>query len=383
MAQTNKPKRTLAKKVTAKPLQRRFCSVKKSPPIILSGNITGERARLIVQNVNKWANGTTLYYYFFDKKTDGAYIKFKDGTKEWRPWKGSKNQTDVVRRAFKIWKELGIGLDFKEVKTREEADIRIAFMQDDGSWSYIGRDIRRKRKDPRTMNFGWNVATRDRHNGIDTVLHEIGHTLGFPHEHQNPFAGIVWNKKAVYESLAAEPNEWSKEETDFNIIDKLSKREVNGSTWDPDSIMHYPFEKGLIIKPEEYANKDLEPAGGLSPQDIEYALTFYPAQNVKKDINVSAMASYNIDVKNTEQQNYIFIPGHTKKYTIQTIGEIDTVMVLSEKINNELKYIAGDDNSGTDKNALISATLTQGKTYIIKVKVYYKKPDKKTALMIS
>ena len=59
-------------------------------------------------------------------------------------------------------------------------------------------------------------------------------------------------------------------------------------------------------------------------------------------------------------------------------------MVLNEKLpGDKLKYVAGDDNSGTDNNALISATLSKGKTYIIKVKVYYKKPDEKTALMIS
>ena len=27
----------------------------------------------------------------------------------------------------------------------------------------------------------------------DTALHGIGHTLGLPHEHQNPNAGIVWD----------------------------------------------------------------------------------------------------------------------------------------------------------------------------------------------
>ena len=126
-------------------------------------------------------------------------------------------------------------------------------------------------------------------------------------------------KKAVYESLAAEPNLWSKEETDSNIIDKLSKEEVNGSNWDPDSIMHYPFEKGLIKKPEEYED-GLEPAGGLSAQDIEFALLFYPPQNIVKDIRVTAMASYPIDADNCEQQNYIFKPEKTKKYTIQTVG---------------------------------------------------------------
>lgn len=375
-------KTTAPTKNTSSPA-RRYCSAKKPEPIVLNENIGNKRARLIIQNVTKWANGTTLYYYFFDKNTDGAYVTFNDGTKEWKTWKGSVNQMAAVRRGFKMWEAVGIGLRFKEVKKREEAHIRIAFMMDDGSWSYLGRDILKKRKDPRTMNFGWNVATTDRHNGIDTILHEIGHTLGLPHEHQNPFAGIVWNKKAVYDALAAPPNNWSKEETDFNIINKISKEEVNGSNWDPNSIMHYSFKKGLIKKPEEYANKDLRPAGGLSAQDIQFALLFYPTQNVNKDILVTAMTSYPIDADNCEQQNYIFKPDNSKKYTIQTAGKLDTVIVLSEKIGTGLKYISGDDNSGTDNNALISAPLSKGKTYIIKVKVYYKKSGEKIALIIS
>jgi hypothetical protein len=362
---------------------KRFCSMGRYIPKPLPTNVKGERAKLIIQNAKKWANGTTLHYYFFDKKNDGAEVEYEDDTKEWKTWLGTKAQMDVVGKAFRMWAAIGIGLKFKEVTNRKDAEVRIAFMEDDGSWSYVGRDILEEYDDPRTMNFGWNIAVKDQHNGIGTALHEIGHTLGFPHEHQNPFAGIVWNKAAVYKSLAAPPNNWSKKDTDDNIINKLSKQQVNGSTWDPDSIMHYPFEKGLILKPEEYKGKDLNPAGGLSELDIKYALSFYPSQNMKKDIRITELVSQPIDVQNCEQQNFLFTPAKTKEYTIQTVGELDTVVVLNEKIGRELKYVAGDDNSGTDKNALITKRLSKEKTYVIKVKVYYKKPSAETALLIS
>ena len=55
------------------------------------------------------------------------------------------------------------------------------------SWSYLGRDILSDRIAPKhkpTMNFGWDI-TRD----TDAALHEIGHTLACPHEHQNPNSG--------------------------------------------------------------------------------------------------------------------------------------------------------------------------------------------------
>jgi hypothetical protein len=363
--------------------KRKYCSLPKQESLQLD-HLNDDRAKLILQNASKWANGTTLYYYFFDKKTDGAWVKKKNGTKEWKPWKGSQNQMNTVRKAFRMWKSIGIGLSFEEVYKREAADIRIAFMEDDGSWPYVGRDIRRKRKDPRTMNFGWNIATKDRHNGIDTALHEIGHTLGFPHEHQNPFAGIVWNKKAVYESLGGEPNCWTKEETDSNILDKISPEEVNGSKWDRNSIMHYPFDKGLILQPKQYQTRDLEPKGGLSNRDVHYALKFYPSKNPVPDILITGGNSYEINAGNSAQQNYLFKPATSKKYTIKTAGQFDTVVVLSEKLRaGSLRFVAGNDNAGTAKNAQVTTMLSKNKTYVIKVKIYYRPPGEKAFLKIS
>ncbi|MEO6733511.1 MAG: M12 family metallopeptidase, partial [Ferruginibacter sp.] len=382
MATIKKGTKTTPATVTA-PSGIRYCSNPKMPARELPAGISNERARAILNNVAKWVNGTTLHYYFFDKSTDGEEVKFTNGTKKFISWKGTPAQMDVVRKAFGIWKKIGVGLIFEEVKNREDAEIRIGFMQGDGSWSYVGRGVLNQKVNDRTMNFGWNIAVPDPHNGIDTAVHEIGHTLGLQHEHQNPFAGIVWDEEAVYASLGAPPNNWDRETTFHNIIKKLDKKEVNGSNWDPDSIMHYPFEAGLIEKPAQYS-QGLEPAGGLSKQDSKYALEFYPATNPNKDIVVTEGIKYEIPVKNAEQQNYIFKPTVTKYYQIQTLGKLDTVMVLSEKLaGNKLQYLSGDDNSGTDDNAMIKIKLFRGKTYVIKLKVYYKASKTKTYLLVS
>ena len=41
--------------------------------------------------------------------------------------------------------------------------------------------------------------------GLSTALHEIGHTLGLPHEHMSPFAGIEWDRNAVYSQFRSRP----------------------------------------------------------------------------------------------------------------------------------------------------------------------------------
>ena len=179
-----------------------------------------------------------------------------------------------MRKAFKAWQAIGIGLDFKEVDNVDEAEIRIGFQRGDGAWSYIGRDILSQGQSERTMNFGWNIS-----NDIDTAMHEIGHTLGLPHEHQNPNAGIVWNDEAVYQALVKPPNSWSREQTFWNIIRKLPEAEVEGSGWDKDSIMPYPFEAGMILNPDEFQDAPLIPKAGLSATDKEWMKTFYPPIN--------------------------------------------------------------------------------------------------------
>ena len=64
---------------------------------------------------------------------------------------------------------------------------------------------------------------------------------------------------SMYKSLGAPPNSWKPHEIFQNILEKLTPQQVQGSTWDPDSIMEYEFEKGLIAKPDKYKDGLIPP----------------------------------------------------------------------------------------------------------------------------
>ena len=54
-----------------------------------------------------------------------------------------------------------------------------------------------------------------------------------------------------------------------------------------------------------------------------------------------------------------------------TFGESDTVMVLFEEIDGESRYRAGDDDSGSELNAFFEERLFEGRTYRLRVRLYW------------
>lgn len=347
-----------------------YCAERKVEPRALPPDLHPGRLRLIRENEKKWANGTVLHYYFFDDTHDGV-----QGS-----WIGPESQREVVRRAFQAWKDLGIGLQFQEVQDRAEAEVRIGFDQSDGSWSYVGRDVIDLAGDPdeRTMNFGWDLTTDY---GWDTALHEIGHTLGFPHAHQNPFAGIEWDEPAVLDYFAGAPNFWQEDVTRWNVLRKLTPSAVEGSQWDPDSIMQYWFPAGLIRSPEKYVN-GLEPEPGISDSDKQWVKRFYPPLARADDRILEPFYSQRLTIGAGEQKNFIVRPGYSREYTLQTFGRSDTVMVLFELMDGAIRYVGGDDDSGFDRNSKIRARLYRGSEYVLRVRLYYSQMSGESAVLM-
>lgn len=342
------------------------CSLPRVPERTFGPEVSPFREELIRYIGKKWVNGTKLRYYFFESG----------------PFSGGNEQKDLVREGFEVWKEVGIGIAFQEVNDIDEAEVRIGFVRGDGAWSYVGRDvIDVPGQYERTMNFGWDLTQDPR--GVDVPVHEIGHTLGFPHEHQNPFAGIVWDEDAVYRYFAGEPNRWDRETTYHNVLRKLGRGEVEGSTWDPNSIMHYGFDAGLILQPPQYRS-GLEPAGGLSQRDIDQARLFYPPLPPASEYEeLKPLRSVPLSLGPAQQKNFAVKPTATRTYRIQTVGQSDTVMVLFEDQSGELRYVKGDDDSGTDRNAQISVRLFKGRKYVLRIRLYSNHGSGDTAVLMS
>lgn len=377
MANSTKSKARTLKEAATK---RLFCA---SPPEIkreISAQASPSRVRAINEFGKVWANGTQLRYCFFNRSTDGQERYFQDGTSKFVTWKGSSKQRQMVRDGFEVWKDLGIGLEFEEISDRYEAEIRIGFMQGDGHWSFLGRDILQAGPNERTMNLDKDILGPG---GFDTVLHEIGHTLALSHEHQNPNAGIVWNDDAVYAALAAPPNNWAPEVTYHNILRKLPSALTKGTVWDRNSIMHYPFEPGLIVKPEGYENQPLDPEPGLSPLDKSWILKLYPSLDAVSSLpKLKRFASRVIKLDPGEQFDAIYAPKGTDTHTIETFGKTDLVLTVFHVTPDGLRFLVGDDNAGLDDKASVELKLTKGEKYVVRTRLFFNEADEEFGLMV-
>lgn len=343
----------------------RVCAVPYTPPRVFAPGVSADRARLILAIGKKWVNGTKLRYCFMDANSPI----------------GGVAQKALVRDGFARWKGIGIGITFEEVQDVGAADVRIGFVEGDGAWSYVGRDVRDiPGRFERTMNFGWDLTEDPRK--ADVAVHEIGHTLGFPHEHQNPFAGIVWDEEAVYRYFGGQPNNWDRATTEFNILRKLSAAEVQGSQWDPESIMHYAFGPGLIQQPPQYRG-GLRPSGGLSSRDVAQAKVFYPpGVDDGGNPELKPFRSQTLTLAPAQQANFAILPTVTRMYTIQTFGGSDTLMVLFEDQGGDLRFVKGDDDSGTDLNCRVEVRLAAGRRYVLRIRLYSNVDTGETAVMM-
>lgn len=153
---------------------------------------------------------------------------------------GNKSVQSKVQQAVKEW-ERACAVRFV-YGDFPDPDITISF-QDAGYWSNIGSDSKGRIPSMSLTGLSANMSDIE-FNGV--VLHEFGHALGFVHEHQSPAFNIPWDTDRVERYYKIEYG-WSSQKIYDEIIYKYEFPQVNGTAFDPNSIMVYAIPKGLMI----------------------------------------------------------------------------------------------------------------------------------------
>ena len=207
-------------------------------------------------------------------------------------------------------------------------DIRISFYQGKGAYSFLGTDISRQPKKNNTMNLGWiDVAT---------IIHEFCHALGMIHEHQNPFGkAIEWNKQELYK-WAKERAGWNPDKVKTQIIKKYDSDLINGSDFDPESVMLYFYPDKVTMN-----NRGTKQNMRLSVTDIEWLQKIYPKETKKEPREIYyEFYGYYPGPKNMVDQNMVDqnMPNKIIPIVISIISIISIILVGIFILRKILKY---------------------------------------------
>jgi hypothetical protein len=203
-----------------------------------------------------------------------------------------------------------------------------------------------------------------------TAGHEFGHALGLAHEHSSPHGGIQWNEPVVIAALAGPPNMWDEATTRHNVLRKYSADQVNGTAFDPKSIMLYFFPASWTLN-----GVGTEANEVLSEMDQSFIASakMYPrtgpgvTEATPLDVNARRRTSAEIG-RFGEEDLFQFDAPRDGRYVIDTRGSTDIVMKLFGP-GSPTALVAEDDDSGFDLNARIATNLVAGK-YFVQIRHY-------------
>jgi hypothetical protein len=219
-------------------------------------------------------------------------------------------ETVVRKRIMPI-----IGLKLKFVD--QEGMIRISFDPQQGAYSQLGTACLGVQAGKPTMNLGWL--------DVGTVTHEFLHAIGAVHEHQNPRGrDIEWNEQRLFE-WSKNTQGWNKKTTTTNIINTYELDQINGSTYDPHSVMLY-FYPGYLTSDNKGTSQNVR----LSPMDVVWMQKIYPGGKLSPQDFYHNTYKVVFHQKSGTEDNPIYVPDDVSRGdTGNGIGKLIGIIIGS------------------------------------------------------
>lgn len=291
------------------------------------------------------------------------------------------NPTPTFRRMFlEAANSWDCGVTFVEVA--RDGMVRLT-RDGSGHWSYLGPDILMVPKGEPTMNLQGFTEFTAASEWSRVPPHEIGHTLGMPHEHLRGSIIARLNREAVYAWFARMG--WSRQMVDANVFTPVEESALLQPTPPEEtSIMTYQFESALTLDHVPIVGGTRLTDTDLSYVDLIYPKATGPTPPVTPPPPVEPPAPKPPEPKPKPKPPFIndlkvgrlsevcrlpagdaflfrFTASSKRVFVIRTYGHDAWEMELMDA---DRRVIAADSLSGPGGNALIATTLRKGVYYL-------------------
>ena len=193
---------------------------------------------------------------YWGPRTRRLTVSFMDG--------GSNALRARIRSHMNAW---NTGITFAE--TKRDGQVRIS-RTGSGYWSYLGTDVLLSPRNRQTMNLrGFSMNTPESEYRR-VIRHELGHTLGFPHEHMRQALVDRIDPQKAYDYFLRTQG-WDKQMVDAQVLTSLDEASLMSTPPDQTSIMCYQL-------PGEITRDGQPILGGpdINATDAAFALKIYP-----------------------------------------------------------------------------------------------------------